>query len=145
MRKAPCIGTEWPTAGRLVVTQFTGRRHRGTRDVGTNAAEAVISTGGATVVVMRIRHRNWLLILAGVVFVIGLVATALMFLIPAVDGGHSAPTLVYGLSMLTPIGFLLGLIFALTAGRRHPATVDAQVSTDRAASSVTDRETSADR
>ena len=56
--------------------------------------------------------------LAGVVFGVGLLALITLFVMPVVDDGGTAPTWVYLLAMCTPIGFLLGIVYALRSGRR---------------------------
>ncbi|RPA60087.1 hypothetical protein EF294_11675 [Gordonia oryzae] len=58
-----------------------------------------------------------LLPLAGVVFVIGLLAIVALFLTPVADHGETAPTAVYLLTMCAPLGFLMGVIYALRSGR----------------------------
>lgn len=58
-----------------------------------------------------------LLQIAGVVFVVGLLAIVALFVTPLLDHGGTAPTWVYLLTMCAPLGFLLGLIYALRAGR----------------------------
>ncbi|WP_246222112.1 MULTISPECIES: hypothetical protein [Gordonia] len=50
-------------------------------------------------------------------FVVGLVAIIVLFVTPLVTDGDTAPTFVYLLTMCAPIGFVLGLIFALRSGR----------------------------
>ena len=55
---------------------------------------------------------------AGVVFMIGILAIVALFLTPLVTGGDTAPTAVYLLTMGAPLGFVLGLVYALRAGRR---------------------------
>ncbi|MEP9392906.1 hypothetical protein ABLE92_11315 [Gordonia sp. VNQ95] len=59
-----------------------------------------------------------LLALAGVVFAIGLLAIVALFVTPLVTDGDTAPTAVYLLTMCAPLGFLLGLVYALRSGRR---------------------------
>ncbi len=51
-------------------------------------------------------------------FVIGLVALLVLFVTTPITG-ESAPLFVYLLTMCAPLGFLLGLIFALRSGRRQ--------------------------
>lgn len=55
---------------------------------------------------------------AGVVFVIGLAAIVTLFVTPLVTGGDTAPVAVYLLTMCAPLGFLLGVVYALRSGRR---------------------------
>lgn len=52
-----------------------------------------------------------------VLFAIGLLAIIALFVTPMVTG-DTAPTVVYLLTMCAPLGFLLGLVFALRSGRR---------------------------
>ncbi|MBT0566396.1 hypothetical protein [Williamsia sp. CHRR-6] len=53
-------------------------------------------------------------------FVVGLVSIAIMFIVPAVTGGDErAPIVVSLLTNCAPIGFVLGLIYALRSGRRQ--------------------------
>lgn len=59
-----------------------------------------------------------LLLVAGVIFVIGLAAIVALFLVPIVADGATAPTAVYVLTMCAPIGFLLSVVYALRSGRR---------------------------
>ena len=59
-----------------------------------------------------------LVTIAGVVFVIGVLAVVALFVTPLVAGGTTAPTAVYLLTMCAPLGFVLGLVAALRAGRR---------------------------
>ncbi|MGV9669903.1 MULTISPECIES: hypothetical protein [unclassified Gordonia (in: high G+C Gram-positive bacteria)] len=59
-----------------------------------------------------------LLAVAGVVFAIGLLAIVALFVTPLVTDGDTAPTAVYLLTMCAPLGFLLGLVYALRSGRR---------------------------
>ncbi len=67
---------------------------------------------------MQKKSSTALLVLAGVVFGVGIVALIALFVMPAVDDGGTAPTWVYLLAMCTPIGFLLGIVYALRSGRR---------------------------
>ncbi|MDY6807755.1 hypothetical protein GIY30_15070 [Gordonia sp. HNM0687] len=55
---------------------------------------------------------------AGVVFAIGIAAIVALFVTPLVTDGDTAPTFVYLLTMCAPLGFVLGIAFALRAGRR---------------------------
>lgn len=55
---------------------------------------------------------------AGVVFAIGLAAIVALFVTPLVTDGDTAPTFVYLLTMCAPVGFILGIVFALRSGRR---------------------------
>ncbi|MEO9327068.1 hypothetical protein [Gordonia aurantiaca] len=55
---------------------------------------------------------------AVIVFAIGLIALVALFVTPLVTGGDTAPTAVYLLTMCAPLGFLLGLVYALRSGRR---------------------------
>ncbi|MGV9711103.1 hypothetical protein ACWDTI_10625 [Gordonia sp. NPDC003424] len=64
------------------------------------------------------RHSSRLLAVAGVVFAIGLLAIVALFVTPLVTDGDTAPTVVYVLTMCAPVGFVLGLVFALRSGRR---------------------------
>ncbi|MGB3303249.1 hypothetical protein [Gordonia sp. (in: high G+C Gram-positive bacteria)] len=67
---------------------------------------------------MQTQKSSRLLATAVILFGIGMVASiALLF--PAVrDTGTVIVTIVYVLAMCAPLGFLLGLIFALLSGRR---------------------------
>lgn len=67
---------------------------------------------------MQKKSSTGLLVLAGVVFGVGLLALITLFVMPIVDDGGTAPTWVYLLAMCTPIGFLLGIVYALRSGRR---------------------------
>ncbi len=58
-----------------------------------------------------------LLQVAGVVFVIGVLAIIALFVTPVADHGETAPTAVYLLTMCAPLGFLLGVVYALRSGR----------------------------
>ncbi len=55
---------------------------------------------------------------AGVVFAVGLAAIVALFVTPLVTDGGTAPTVVYLLTMCAPLGFVLGIVFALRSGRR---------------------------
>ena len=59
-----------------------------------------------------------LLQVAGVVFLIGVGAIVALFVTPLVTGGSTAPTFVYLMTMCAPLGFVLGLVFALLSGKR---------------------------
>ncbi|MDL9937810.1 hypothetical protein QSJ18_13735 [Gordonia sp. ABSL1-1] len=59
-----------------------------------------------------------LLVAAIVLFAIGLLAIAALFLTPVLSDGSTAPTAIYLLTMCAPLGFLLGIAAALRAGRR---------------------------
>lgn len=59
-----------------------------------------------------------LLQIAGVVFLIGLAAIVTLFVTPLATGGGTAPVAVYLLTMCAPLGFLLGVVYALRSGRR---------------------------
>ncbi|WP_040510243.1 hypothetical protein [Gordonia soli] len=67
---------------------------------------------------MQSNTSSRLLQAAVVLFVIGIGAIVALFVTPMVSHGGTAPTVVYLLTMLAPIGFLLSLIFALRSGRR---------------------------
>lgn len=69
---------------------------------------------------MRKAEGSLLLRAAVGLFVIGLVALLVLFLMTPITG-ESAPLFVYLLTMCAPLGFLLGLIFALRSGRRQRA------------------------
>lgn len=69
---------------------------------------------------MRKAEGSLLLRAAVGLFVIGLVALLVLFLATPITG-ESAPLFVYLLTMCAPLGFLLGLIFALRSGRRQRA------------------------
>lgn len=66
---------------------------------------------------MRKESTPWLLIVAGILFVVGLLAIVALFVTPVVSDG-TAPLPVYLLTMCAPAGFALGVIFALRSGRR---------------------------
>ena len=55
---------------------------------------------------------------AGVVFAVGLAAIVALFATPLVTDGDTAPTVVYVLTMCAPLGFVLGIVYALLSGRR---------------------------
>ncbi|MGC4962664.1 hypothetical protein ACPXCG_03175 [Gordonia sp. DT218] len=67
---------------------------------------------------MKSQSSPRLLQLAGVVFAIGLAAIVALFVTPMVTDGGTAPTFVYVLTMCAPVGFVIGLVFALRSGRR---------------------------
>lgn len=67
---------------------------------------------------MQKKSSTALLVLAGFVFGVGLLALIALFVMPVLDDGGTAPTWVYLLAMCTPIGFLLGIVYALRSGRR---------------------------
>ncbi|BDD81074.1 hypothetical protein TPB0596_08370 [Tsukamurella pulmonis] len=50
-------------------------------------------------------------------FAVGLIAIAALFLTPLVTGGTTAPTWVYALTPLAPVGFLVGVIAVIIGGR----------------------------
>ncbi|MDG3011740.1 hypothetical protein G4X40_16465 [Rhodococcus sp. D2-41] len=54
---------------------------------------------------------------AVVAFFVGIASIAAVFLIPALGGGEPDLTL-YLLSMLCPLGLVLGVVAALVSGRR---------------------------
>ncbi len=68
---------------------------------------------------MRGQPGNRLLYVALVLFAVGIVAIATMFAYPALADGDRAPIGVYLLTLATPIGFVLAIVFALRSGRRH--------------------------
>ncbi|BDU04379.1 hypothetical protein GV791_10855 [Nocardia cyriacigeorgica] len=63
------------------------------------------------------RSGDWLLQLALGVFTVGLLAIVAIFLTPILTDGEPGLWL-YLLAMLTPIGFVLALVFTLRSGRR---------------------------
>ncbi len=63
------------------------------------------------------RSGDWLLQLALGVFTVGLLAIVAIFLTPILTDGKPGLWL-YLLAMLTPIGFVLALVFTLRSGRR---------------------------
>jgi peptidoglycan/LPS O-acetylase OafA/YrhL len=67
---------------------------------------------------MRKAEGSLLLRAAVGLFVIGLIALLVLFLMTPITG-ESAPLFVYLLTMCAPLGFLLALIFALRSGRRQ--------------------------
>lgn len=50
-------------------------------------------------------------------FAVGLIAIAALFLTPLLAGGTTAPTWVYTLTPLAPVGFLVGVIAVVLGGR----------------------------
>lgn len=50
-------------------------------------------------------------------FAIGLIAIAALFVTPLVTGGTTAPTWVYALTPLAPVGFLVGVVGVIAGGR----------------------------
>ncbi len=62
-------------------------------------------------------HSNRLLVVAMVVFAIGLAALIALLVITQFTDA-TASQYLYALTMCAPLGFLLGLIAALRAGRR---------------------------
>jgi len=60
---------------------------------------------------------RWLLRLALILFGVGLVAIAMIFLTPILTDDKPG-LLLYLLAMLNPVGFVLALTFALLSGRR---------------------------
>ncbi|MFW0795946.1 hypothetical protein AAFP30_19190 [Gordonia sp. CPCC 205515] len=64
------------------------------------------------------RQSSYLLQVAVVVFLIGVAAIVALFVTPLVTDGGTAPTFVYLLTMCAPLGFALGVVFALRSGRR---------------------------
>ncbi|WP_245839020.1 hypothetical protein [Nocardia donostiensis] len=60
---------------------------------------------------------NWLLFLALGLFGVGLLAVIAIFLTPVLTDGKPGLWL-YLLAMLSPLGFVMALIFALLSGRR---------------------------
>lgn len=50
-------------------------------------------------------------------FAIGLIAIAALFLTPLLADGTTAPTWVYALTPLAPVGFLVGVIAVILGGR----------------------------
>lgn len=47
---------------------------------------------------------------AAILFGIGLIALAALFLTPLLDHGVTAPTWVYALTPLAPVGFIAGVV-----------------------------------
>ena len=98
---------EYPSAGRIPPRArllYARRRHRRARC--------------STVEDMQSHSSPRLLQAAGVVFAIGIAAIVALFVTPLVTDGDTAPTFVYLLTMCAPLGFVLGIAFALRAGRR---------------------------
>ncbi|BDH55834.1 hypothetical protein [Tsukamurella sp. PLM1] len=52
-------------------------------------------------------------------FAIGLIAIAALFLTPLLTGGSTAPTWVYALTPLAPVGFLVGIVGIVAGGREE--------------------------
>ena len=50
-------------------------------------------------------------------FAIGLIAIAALFVTPLLAHGGTAPTWVYALTPLTPVGFLVGVVAVILGGR----------------------------
>ena len=50
-------------------------------------------------------------------FAVGLIAIAALFLTPLLASGTTAPTWVYTLTPLAPVGFLVGVIAVVLGGR----------------------------
>lgn len=67
---------------------------------------------------MRKAEGSLLLRAAVGLFGVGVIALLWLFLSTPITG-ETAPLFVYLLTMCAPLGFLLGLIFALRSGRRH--------------------------
>lgn len=63
------------------------------------------------------RSGNGLLRVALALFFVGFVAIVTIFLIPAFTDGEPGLAL-YLLTLACPLGFLLGIVFALRSGRR---------------------------
>ncbi|WP_280456529.1 MULTISPECIES: hypothetical protein [Nocardia] len=61
---------------------------------------------------------DWLLRLALALFALGLLAIVGIFLTPIVTDGKPGLWLYLGAILLTPLGFVLALVFALRSGRR---------------------------
>ncbi|MFT4125342.1 MAG: hypothetical protein QM662_03830 [Gordonia sp. (in: high G+C Gram-positive bacteria)] len=76
---------------------------------------------------MEHKPTSHLLKVACGVFMIGVAAIVALFVTPLVDGGETAPTTVYLLTMCAPLGFLLGIAAALRAGRHVPAEAGSRV------------------
>lgn len=90
----------------IVVCAVAGRRHE------TPHPRRVLYRGS-----MRKGPSSRLLLLAGVMFAVGLVAIVALFVTPVVTD-NTAPTAVYLLTMCAPVGLALAVIFALRSGRR---------------------------
>ncbi|WP_132993122.1 hypothetical protein [Gordonia zhaorongruii] len=67
---------------------------------------------------MQTQKSSVLLPTAVVLFGIGLIAALLLIVPPIRNSGTATVTVLYILSLGAPIGFLLGLVFALLSGRR---------------------------
>ncbi|MFR9750835.1 hypothetical protein ACL02S_07345 [Nocardia sp. 004] len=63
------------------------------------------------------RRGDWLLQLALCLFALGLLAVAAIFAIPILTDDTPGLWLYFG-ALLTPLGFILALVFALRSGRR---------------------------
>jgi|GEM_PF-5701312 len=72
---------------------------------------------------MRKAEGAGLLRVAVGLFAVGLIALIALFLAEPITG-ETAPLFVYLLIMCAPLGFLLGLIFALRSGRRAKQDAD---------------------
>ena len=67
---------------------------------------------------MQTQKPSRLLPAAVILFAVGMIAS-LALLFPEVrDSGTVPVTIVYVLAMCAPVGFLLGIVFALLSGRR---------------------------
>ncbi|MCP2174890.1 hypothetical protein LX13_000697 [Williamsia maris] len=73
----------------------------------------------STVIGMPGQPGDRLLYAALVLFAVGVVAIITMFAYPALADGDRAPIGVYLLTLGTPIGFVLAIVFALRSGRRQ--------------------------
>ena len=76
------------------------------------------STCSITVDCMQTQKSSRLLAAAVVLFAIGMVAS-IALIIPAVrDSSQAVVVTLYLLALCAPLGFVLGLVFALWSGRR---------------------------
>lgn len=76
------------------------------------------STAWITVDCMQTQKSSRLLATAVVLFAIGMIAS-IALLLPAVrDSNQAIVVTVYLLALCAPLGFVLGLVFALLSGRR---------------------------
>ncbi|WOC12921.1 hypothetical protein MP11Mi_20170 [Gordonia sp. MP11Mi] len=76
------------------------------------------STAWITVDYMQTHKSSRLLMTAVVLFAVGMIAS-LAILLPAVrDSNQAVVVTVYLLALCAPLGFVLGLVFALLSGRR---------------------------
>lgn len=76
------------------------------------------STAWITVDCMQTQKSSRLLATAVVLFAIGMIAS-IALLVPAVrDSNQAIVVTVYLLALCAPLGFVLGLVFALMSGRR---------------------------